>query len=100
MSLYVLYSRALLGIDAREVVVEAHLSNGLPGFRFGVCQKPPCVRLRGLCGRRSLIINSSLEFPARHITVNLAPEDLPRVSGQYNLAIALGILGASNQLPR
>lgn len=96
MSFAVLHSRALLGIDARQVVVEIHLSNGLPGFALvGL----PETAVRESKERvRSAILNSGLEFPSRRITVNLAPADLPKAGGQYDLAIALGILGASGQL--
>lgn len=96
MSLSVLFSRAMVGIDAREVVVATHLSNGLPGFAI-VGMPETAVRERKE-RVRSAIINSGLEFPARRITVNLAHADLPKAGGQYDLPIALGILGASGQL--
>ena len=96
MSLSVLFSRAMVGIDAREVVVEAHLSNGLPGF--AIVGMPETAVRESKERVRSAIINSGLEFPARRITVNLAPADLPKAGGQYDLAIALGILGASDQV--
>ena len=96
MSLSVLFSRALVGIDALEVVVETHLSNGLPGF--AIVGMPETAVRESKERVRSAIINSGLEFPARRITVNLAPADLPKAGGQYDLAIALGILGASNQI--
>ena len=86
----------MVGIDSREVVVETHLSNGLPGFAIvGM----PETEVRESKERvRSAIINSGLKFPAGRITVNLAPADLPKAGGEYDLAIALGILGASGQL--
>jgi len=86
----------MVGIDAREVVVATHLSNGLPGFAI-VGMPETAVRERKE-RVRSAIINSGLEFPARRITVNLAHADLPKAGGQYDLPIALGILGASGQL--
>jgi magnesium chelatase family protein len=86
----------MVGIDAREVVVEAHLSNGLPGF--AIVGMPETAVRESKERVRSAIINSGLEFPARRITVNLAPADLPKAGGQYDLAIALGILGASDQV--
>ena len=86
----------MVGIDAREVVVETHLSNGLPGF--AIVGMPETAVRESKERVRSAIINSGLEFPARRITVNLAPTDLPKTGGQYDLAIALGILGASGQL--
>lgn len=76
--------------------METHLSNGLPGF--AIVGMPETAVRESKERVRSAIINSGLEFPARRITVNLAPADLPKVGGQYDLAIALGILGASNQL--
>ena len=98
MSLSVLFSRALLGIDAREVMVETHLSNGLPGFT--IVSMPETAVRESKEFVRSAIIDRGLEFPARRITVNLATADLLKVGGQYNLAIVVGILGASTQLPR
>ena len=86
----------MVGIDAREVVVETHLSNGLPGF--AIVGMPETAVRESKERVRSAIINSGLEFPARRITVNLAPADLPKAGGQYDLAIALGILSASGQL--
>ena len=96
MSFAVLHSRALLGIDARQVVVEIHLSNGLPGF--ALVGLPETAVRKSKERVRSAILNSGLEFSSRRITVNLAPADLPKAGGQYDLAIALGILGASGQL--
>ncbi len=98
MSLAVVYTRAQVGIDAPRVAVETHLSNGLPAFNIvGLAQtavKESKDRVR------SALINSHFEFPARRITVNLAPADIPKVGGRYDLAIAIGILVASNQLPQ
>lgn len=97
MSFAVVQTRAQLGIDAPKVAVETHLSNGLPAFNIvGLAQtavKESKDRVR------SALINSHFEFPARRITVNLAPADIPKQGGRYDLAIALGILAASGQLP-
>ncbi|XYJ86220.1 ATPase, Mg chelatase-related protein [Cupriavidus necator] len=97
MSLAVLRSRALTGIAAPPVRVETHLANGLPAFTIvgladtGVRESRERVR--------AAILNSGYEFPNRRITVNLAPADLPKESGRFDLAIALGILAASGQIP-
>jgi magnesium chelatase family protein len=98
MSLAVLYSRALEGMDAPQVTVEAHLANGLPSFTVvGL----PEIEVKEARDRvRSALVNCRFEFPARRITVNLAPADLPKESGRFDLPIALGILAASGQLPR
>ena len=97
MSLAVLHSRALAGMDAPEVTVEVHLSGGLPSFTIvGL----PETEVRESRDRvRAALINAHFEFPARRLTVNLAPADLPKESGRFDLPIALGILAASGQLP-
>lgn len=97
MGLALVQSRALLGLQAPRVTVEVHLANGLP-----------CLTLVGLADTevkearervRSAISNAGLEFPHnRRITVNLAPADLPKDSGRFDLPIALGILAASGQI--
>ena len=97
MSLSVLYSRARSGIHAPLVTVEVHLSNGLPALNIvGLAEtavKESKDRVRGA------LLNAQFEFPARRITINLAPADLPKEGGRFDLAIALGILAASGQLP-
>jgi len=92
-----LYSRASIGIEAPLITVEVHLANGLPGFNIvGL----PEASVREAKDRvRSALINSQLEFPAKKITVNLAPADLPKEGARFDLAIAIGILAASGQLP-
>lgn len=97
MSLAVLYSRALSGMDAPEVVVEVHLANGLPSFT--IVGLPEAEVKESKDRVRAAIQTSQFEFPARRITVNLAPADLPKESGRYDLPIALGILAASGQIP-
>lgn len=97
MSLSLVQSRALLGLDAAAVTVEVHLANGLPSFTLvGLAD----VEVKEARERvRSAIQNSGLEFPAnKRITVNLAPADLPKDSGRFDLPIALGLLAASGQL--
>jgi magnesium chelatase family protein len=98
MSLAVLYSRALAGVDAPLVTVEAHLANGLPTFTIvGL----PEVEVKEAKDRvRAALQTARFEFPARRITVNLAPADLPKESGRFDLPIALAILAASGQLPK
>lgn len=97
MSLAVLRSRALAGMDAPEVVVEAHLANGLPSFT--IVGLPEAEVKESKDRVRAALQTSQFEFPARRITVNLAPADLPKESGRYDLPIALGILAASGQIP-
>jgi magnesium chelatase family protein len=97
MSLAVVASRALAGIEAPEVLVEVHLGNGLPVFNIvGL----PEAEVREARDRvRAALHHGQFEFPARRITVNLAPADLPKGSSGFDLPIALGILAASGQLP-
>lgn len=97
MSLAVLYSRALNGMHAPEVTVEVHLANGLPSFT--IVGLPEAEVKESKDRVRAAIQTSRFEFPARRITVNLAPADLPKESGRYDLPIALGILAASGQIP-
>ena len=97
MSLAVVYSRALAGMDAPPVTVEVHLANGLPGFAIVGLPEAEVKEARDRV--RAALQNARFEFPARRITVNLAPADLPKESGRFDLAIAIGILVASGQLP-
>jgi len=97
MSLAVVYTRAQQGINAPLVTVETHLSNGLPGL--SIVGLPEAAVKESKDRVRSAIINSHFEFPARRITINLAPADLPKHGGRFDLAIALGVLAASGQLP-
>jgi len=97
MSLAVIVSRAKVGVDAPLVHVETHLSNGLPSF--SIVGLPETAVKESKDRVRSAILNSGFEFPASRITVNLAPADLPKEGGRFDLAIALGILAASAQVP-
>jgi magnesium chelatase family protein len=97
MSLAIVHTRARLGIQAPEVTVEVHLSNGLPGL--SIVGLPETAVKESKDRVRSAIINSQFEFPARRITINLAPADLPKDGSRFDLAIAIGILSASKQLP-
>ncbi|TKC89551.1 ATP-binding protein [Trinickia terrae] len=97
MSLAVVRSRAPAAGRAPEVTVEVHLANGLPSFSIvGL----PDLEVRESRERvRAALQNCGFDFPVRRITVNLAPADLPKESGRFDLPIALGILAASGQIP-
>jgi magnesium chelatase family protein len=97
MSLAVLKSRALAGMEAPEVRVEVHLANGLPAF--AIVGLPETEVKEAKDRVRAAIQNSGFDMPAQRITVNLAPADLPKESGRFDLPIALGILAASRQIP-
>ena len=96
MSLAVIHSRGLDGLAAPEVAVETHIAGGLPSVTLvGL----PDAEVREARDRvRAALQNSGFEFPARRITINLAPADLPKESGRFDLPIALGILAASGQI--
>jgi magnesium chelatase family protein len=96
MNLSMLVSRSQLGIQAPEVLVETHLSNGMP--KFLIVGLPETAIKESKDRVRSALLNSGFEFPARRITVNLAPADLPKEGSRFDLAIALGILIAAGQL--
>lgn len=96
MALAVVRSRALAGMAAPEVTVETHLAAGLPSFTLVGLPETEVKEARDRV--RAAIQNCRFEFPARRITVNLAPADLPKESGRFDLAIALGILAASGQI--
>lgn len=96
MSLALVYSRALSGMNAPLVEVEAHLANGLP--HFNIVGLPDTEVKESRDRVRAAIIQSGFEFPAKKITVNLAPADLPKESGRFDLPIAIGILAASGQV--
>ena len=93
MSLSLVHSRALVGLQAPAVTVEVHLANGLPSFTLvGLAD----VEVKEARERvRSALQNSGLDFPHnQRITVNLAPADLPKDSGRLDLPMALGMLAA------
>lgn len=97
LSLAIVRSRALAGMDAPEVIVEVHLTGGLPHFNIVGLAETEVKESRDRV--RAAILNARFELPARRITVNLAPADLPKESGRFDLPIAIGILVASGQLP-
>lgn len=96
MTLATVYTRAALGIQAPEVSIEAHIGNGLPGFTLvGL----PETAVREAKDRvRCAMLNSGFQFPPKRITLNLAPADLPKEGGRYDLPMALALLLASEQL--
>lgn len=98
MDLAVVHSRANAGIEAPPVIIEVHLSKGLPGL--SIVGLPETAVKESRHRVRSAVINSGFEFPVRRITVNLAPADLPKEGGRFDLPIAIGILAASGQIPR
>lgn len=96
-SLATVHSRAQNGLQADPVTVEVHLAPGLPGL--SIVGLPEAAVREAKDRVRAAIQNCGYEFPARRITVNLAPADLPKEGGRFDLAIALGILAASKQIP-
>lgn len=96
MSLSVVFTRAALGVNAPLISVEVHLSNGLPGLTLVGLPETTVKESRDRV--RSAIINSGYTYPAKKITINLAPADLPKEGGRYDLPIAIALLVASEQL--
>jgi len=90
-------TRTVVGVTALPVTVEVHLANGLPSF--STVGLPETAVKESKDRVRGAILNSGFEFPAKRITVNLAPADLPKTGGRFDLPIAIGILVASGQLP-
>lgn len=97
MALAIVKTRARVGMNAPEVTVEVHLSNGLPAFN--IVGLPDAAVRESKERVRSAILNSEFDFPQRRITINLAPADLPKDGGRFDLPIAIGILAASEQIP-
>lgn len=97
MALATVHSRAQTGLDAPAVAVEVDLAGGLP--QLAIVGLPETEVKESKDRVRAAIVNSGYEFPTRRITVNLAPADLPKEGGRFDLAIALGILAASAQIP-
>ncbi len=96
MSLALVHSRAQTGIDAPPVAVETYLANGLPAL--SIVGLPETAVKESKDRVRAALLNANFDFPARRITINLAPADLPKEGGRFDLAIALGVLAASDQL--
>ncbi len=97
MSLAVVNTRASLGLEAPPVVVEVHLTGGLP--KTSIVGLPETAVKESRDRVRSAIINACVNYPNRRITVNLAPADLPKEGGRFDLPIAIGILAALGQIP-
>ncbi len=98
MSLAIVYTRAQVGIQAPLVTVEVHLANGLPSL--STVGLPEAAVKESKDRVRGALLNARFEFPLRRITINLAPADLPKEGGRFDLPIAIGILAASNQIPQ
>ena len=96
MSLAIVYSRASMGVQAPLVTIEVHLSNGKPGFALVGLPEKTVKEAQDRV--RSALMNAQFKYPAKRITVNLAPADLPKEGGRFDLPIAIGILAASDQL--
>ena len=97
MAVAIVHSRALSGVAAPAVSVEVHLAGGLPGVNIVGLAETEVREARDRV--RAALQNARFEFPARKVTVSLAPADLPKESGRFDLPIAIGILAASGQLP-
>jgi magnesium chelatase family protein len=97
MSIATVKSRAVTGVKAQSVTVEVHLSNGLPSL--SIVGMPETAVKESKDRVRSALLNSQFNFPQQRITINLAPADLPKEGGRFDLPIALGILAASGQIP-
>ena len=98
VSLAVTLTRAQEGVSAPQVMVEVHLSGGLPGTH--IVGLPEAAVREARDRVRVAIQNAAFEYPNRKVTVNLAPAELPKDGGRFDLAIALGILAAGGQVPR
>ena len=96
MSYATVITRAQTGIDAPAVRAEVHLSGGLP--RITIVGLPETAVRESRERVRSALINANFDFPQARLTINLAPADLPKEGGRFDLAIALGVLAASGQL--
>ncbi|MBT8047271.1 MAG: YifB family Mg chelatase-like AAA ATPase [Xanthomonadales bacterium] len=96
MSLAQVFTRACVGVDAPEVIVEVHLGGGLPRVSMvGLAE----TAVRESKDRvKAALLNAGFKFPASHITISLAPADLPKEGSRFDLPIALGILAASGQI--
>lgn len=97
MTLAIVYTRATCGISAPLVTVEVHTSRGLP--KVNIVGLPAAVVKESKDRVRSAILNAQFEFPRGRLTINLAPADLPKEGGYFDLPIALGILAATRQIP-
>jgi magnesium chelatase family protein len=97
MDIALVHSRAVAGVESPPVTVEVHLSGGLPSITVVGLAETTVKESRDRV--RSAVLSNGFAFPAGRITINLAPADLPKEGGRYDLAIAVGLLAASGQLP-
>ncbi len=96
MSFAQVYTRSVVGLHAPKVIIEVHLSQGLPALT--IVGLPEAAVRESKDRVRSAILNSGFQFPNRRLTINLAPADLPKDGARLDLPIAIGILAASGQL--
>lgn len=96
MSLAIIYSRASIGVEAPLVTIEVHISGGSPGLTLVGLPEKSVKEAQDRV--RSALMNANFDYPARRITINLAPADLPKEGGRFDLPIAIGILAASGQI--
>lgn len=96
MSLAIVYSRASIGVEAPLVTIEVHISKGSPGLTLVGLPETTVKEARDRV--RSALLNANFRYPPQRITINLAPADLPKEGGRFDLPIALGILAASGQI--
>lgn len=96
MSFAQVYTRSVVGLHAPQVIIEVHLSQGLPALT--IVGLPEAAVRESKDRVRSAILNSGFQFPNRRLTINLAPADLPKDGARLDLPIAIGILAASDQL--
>ena len=97
MSLAIVRSRAQVGVEAPPVDVEVHLAGGLPGT--AVVGLPEAAVREARDRVKAALQNGAFEYPQRRVTISLAPADLPKDGSRFDLAMALGVLAASGQLP-
>src|ERR1700736_5110068 len=97
MAIATVLSREQRGVDAPQVRVEVDIGSGLP--TFNIVGLPEAVVKESKDRVRAALTNSDFEFPSGRITVNLAPADLPKEGGRFDLPIAIGILAASGKIP-
>ena len=98
MSLAIVYTRGRQGIEAPLVTVEVHIANGLPALN--IVGLPEAAVKESKDRVRGALLNCHFEFPMQRVTVNMAPADIPKEGGRFDLPIALGILAASGQVPK
>ncbi len=87
MSLAIVYSRASMGVQAPLVTIEVHLSNGKPGFTLVGLPEKTVKEAQDRV--RSALLNAEFRYPAKRVTVNLAPADLPKEGGRFDFPLAV-----------